>query len=101
MSGWSVLESVFEVAGLRQISQDVVATDRLAELRKPSTRIEIGAIVGGFRAMTAQGVMKGLDKQGIDELENVMLNEMDSGCYIARDIHVFIGLRLISFTWVI
>jgi SAM-dependent methyltransferase len=83
-------------AGLVNVSQEIISTDRHVALRREITETGVGAAFGGLARMASEGA-KGT--WGVDEVERrrkLAVADMDGGAYLRWDIHVVVGFKATS-----
>ncbi|KAJ9322951.1 hypothetical protein DTO027B5_2993 [Paecilomyces variotii] len=89
--GWSTLPQDMKAAGLEQVQEDIVSSDRLPETRKALTANGMTAIFSWARLMASKGAPGALSSERLDELERQAEADIQSGCYVRFDIHVSWG----------
>lgn len=91
--GWNTLPQMYQAAGLKQIQQDIVSSDRLAETRKPLSRNGIQAIFGWAKLVSARNAPGALSLDEIARLEKEAERDIESGCYARFDIYIALGFK--------
>lgn len=84
---------LFRSAGLKDVEEDVISTDRLVEQRRDFTEIGIGAVFGGLANLSKTGGEGYWTKEEVEERKKKALEDMESGAYLRWDIHVGVGFR--------
>ncbi|KAL9059750.1 MAG: hypothetical protein Q9162_001051 [Coniocarpon cinnabarinum] len=91
--GWSTLAGIMREAGMTDVFEDVVASDRVPETRRRTT-VNGFAIAGtGNRAMADRGIPGFLSHERVDALEKAAYASLEGGVYVRYDIHVHIGFK--------
>jgi len=91
--GWNILPQLFEGAGLEDVENDIVSSDRVAETRKAFTRNGMQAIFGWARLISSRNAPGSSPMDEIDRLEREAERDIESGCYVRFDIHVALGFK--------
>jgi hypothetical protein len=85
---------LYENAGLKDVEEDVISTDRLVEQRSEFTAIGIGAVTGGLRNLASTLQQEGLwSVEEVDAYKAKAIADMESGAYLRWDIHVTVGFK--------
>jgi hypothetical protein len=82
---------LFKDAGLVDVLEDVISTDRLPEQRREFTEIGVGAVFGGLANLSKAG--EGWDREEVERRRGEAVRDMESGAYLRWDIHVAVGFR--------
>jgi hypothetical protein len=84
---------LFRSAGLREVEEDVISTDRLVEQRREFTEIGVGAVFGGLMNLSKAGEPGYWSAEEVGERKQEALRDMESGAYLRWDIHVAVGVK--------
>lgn len=84
------LERVFHEAGLEEVDQDVVSTDRQPHMRSTTLQISIEGLISGMK-----GGMNGkkYSQKEIDSQVKGWLEDLESGAYHRYNLHCFLGKK--------
>ncbi|KAF2159240.1 hypothetical protein M409DRAFT_30246 [Zasmidium cellare ATCC 36951] len=82
------LEDILLNQGFQDVRQEVLSTDRIPELRRAWSLIEIGAMEGFF-----PGLRHGFSEGECREKLNAMKEEAQGDVYVRWNIHVWIGRK--------
>lgn len=82
---------LFEGAGLKDVEEDVLSTDRLPEQRPDFTEIGIGAVTMGLKNLASAKVEGYWTEEEVESYREKALQDMKSGAYFRWDLHVTIG----------
>ncbi|PYI09497.1 S-adenosyl-L-methionine-dependent methyltransferase [Aspergillus sclerotiicarbonarius CBS 121057] len=85
--GWDALEQNMVSAGLVNVGHDYVSSDRIPETRKAVTRNGMTALVAFARKRS------GMSSEEVNAVEEQAYKDIESGCYIRYDTHVFWGFK--------
>ncbi|KAI1773802.1 S-adenosyl-L-methionine-dependent methyltransferase [Hypoxylon cercidicola] len=88
MHGWNTLPDHMPAAGLTSIVSDVVSSDRVPETREKVTEGILNLVFTWARLMVERGASETMFGDTLDRLENVVHDEIRSGCYFKYNIHV-------------
>jgi hypothetical protein len=91
LHGWSTLPQDMTAAGLVDVEDDVVSSDRLPETRKEVTTNGLEVMFAWARLMAANKVPGFLSLERLEELEREVDIDIQSGCYLRYDIHAVRG----------
>ncbi|KAL9056096.1 MAG: hypothetical protein Q9162_003159 [Coniocarpon cinnabarinum] len=91
--GFSTLPHIYQLLGLVERFEDVIASDRLLHNRIPSSKISAQAAFGWARLRAGNGAAGALSMEQLDELERAVERDFDSGAYIRYDIFVIVGRK--------
>ncbi|KAF2110124.1 hypothetical protein BDV96DRAFT_651273 [Lophiotrema nucula] len=78
-------------AGLENIEEDVLSTDRNPEQRPDFTEVGIGAVFGGLKNLATIKEEGYWTEQQVEEYRAKAIEDMKSGAYLRWDLHVSIG----------
>lgn len=84
---------LFNSAGLKDVQEDVISTDRLAEQRREITEIAIGAVFHGLANLSKVKQEGYWDEEEVEKRRLEAVADMESGAYLRWDIHVGVGTR--------
>jgi hypothetical protein len=84
---------LFRDAGLTNVEEDVISTDRLVEQRREFTEIGIGAVFGGLKNLSKAGEVGYWSDKEVEERREAAVRDMESGAYLRWDIHVAVGFK--------
>lgn len=84
---------LFEDAGLKDVKEDVLSTDRDPEQRGEFTDLGIGAVFGGLRNLAKVKEEGYWDEQEVERRKALAVQDRESGAYLRWDIHVGIGFK--------
>lgn len=84
---------LFRSAGLKDVQEDVISTDRLPEQRREFTEIGVGAVFGGLANLSKAGEEGYWSKEEVEKKRKLAVRDMESGAYLRWDIHVAVGSR--------
>ena len=89
--GWNVLPKIFCDAGLIDVDEDVVSSDRVVETRKALTENGMQAIFAWARLVSSRSVEGSLPMDELRKLEIEAYKDIENGCYVRFNVHVIIG----------
>jgi hypothetical protein len=84
---------LFRDAGLTNVEEDVISTDRLVEQRREFTEIGIGAVFGGLKNLSKAGGEGYWGEREVEERREAAVKDMESGAYLRWDIHIAVGFK--------
>lgn len=87
------LQKLFEEAGLQDVDEDVLSTDRLPELRGEFTDLGIGAVFAGLGNLAKVKEEGGWDEEEVQRRRTLAVRDRESGAYLRWDIHVGVGFK--------
>ncbi|UPX13773.1 uncharacterized protein EKO05_0004272 [Ascochyta rabiei] len=87
------LSTLFEDAGLRDVEEDVLSTDRLPEQRGAFTELGIGAVFGGLKNLAKVEGEGYWDEEEVERRRALAVADKESGAYLRWDIHVGVGFK--------
>lgn len=85
--GWDSLEQDMVDAGLVHVGHDIVSSDRIPETRKAVTKNGMIALVAWARNRS------GMSPEELQPIVEAADRDIESGCYIRYDTHVFWGFK--------
>ncbi|KAF2476362.1 uncharacterized protein BDR25DRAFT_277426 [Lindgomyces ingoldianus] len=85
--------NMFTEAGLQNVEEDVLSTDRLPEQRSDFTEIGLGAVFGGLKNLSSTKTEGYWTEQEVGEYRQKAIEDMKSGAYLRWDLHVSIGFK--------
>ena len=91
--GWNTLPQIMRKAGLINVEQDVVSSDRVPETREVVTRNAIEVTFGWAKIASERGIPGSIPTYKLAKLEEQAFNDLKSGCYARYDIHVALGFK--------
>lgn len=91
--GWSTLGQIMKAEGLLHVNEDMVSSDRIPDTRKALTLNGMRAIFGWARNKLDHDAPGSLSMDQLQTLEAQAEKDIESGCYVRFDIHVFTGFR--------
>lgn len=89
--GYRYLREAFPQNDLKNIAEDIVSSERVVELRKRATMIQVSVLVG---VRKQQMGISGDSTTGIEELRDLVKEieeEVEGGAYLQFYIHVMVG----------
>lgn len=86
-------KSLFEDAGLKDVKEDVLSTDRDPEQRGEFTDLGIGAVFGALRNLAKVKEEGYWDEQEVERRKALAVQDRESGAYLRWDIHVGVGFK--------
>ena len=89
--GYSALPTIFEHKGLRNVFQDIVASDRVSETRQALTQASYDGIFGWALKMQANSAPGAWTMEEVEELTGKCEEEIRGGCYCRFEMYVTIG----------
>ena len=92
-SGWSTLGPIIQAAGLIDLEEDIVSSDRIADTRKSLTLNGMRAIFAWARHKMDHNAPGSLSMDQMQTLESQAERDIESGCYVRFDIHIFLGTK--------
>ncbi|KAF2823378.1 S-adenosyl-L-methionine-dependent methyltransferase [Ophiobolus disseminans] len=84
---------LFTSAGLKDVQEDVISTDRLVEQRREFSEIGVGAVFGGLKNMSNAGAEGCWDGEEVERVREEAVRDLESGAYLRWDIHVGVGTK--------
>jgi hypothetical protein len=84
---------LFEDAGLKEVEEDVLSTDRLPEQRNEFTDLGIGAVFGGLRNLAKIKEEGYWDEGEVERRRGLAQGDKESGAYLRWDIHIGVGFK--------
>ncbi|KAF3051618.1 hypothetical protein E8E11_005778 [Didymella keratinophila] len=84
---------LFEDAGLEDVEEDVLSTDRDPGQRGEFTDLGIGAVFGGLRNMAKVKEEGYWDGEEVERRRQLAVGDRESGAYLRWDIHVGVGFK--------
>lgn len=91
--GWSTLPQIMRKAGLLDVDEDIVSSDRDVETRKALTANGMLAMFAWAKRMSSSGAPESLPVHELDALEVQAERDIASGCYVRFDIHINVGFK--------
>ncbi|KAI9666173.1 MAG: hypothetical protein M1821_004108 [Bathelium mastoideum] len=92
-SGWSTLPGLMREAGCERVEADVVSSDRVPETRRAVTENITVLLLEFAQARSAKGVPGAMTEGELRQAEEVVQQEIESGCYCRYDVHTAIGFK--------
>jgi hypothetical protein len=89
------LLKLFEDAGLTEVEEDVLSTDRLVEQRGEFTDLGIGAVFAGLRNLAKVKEEGYWDEGEVERRRELAVRDRESGAYLRWDIHVGVGFTAV------
>jgi hypothetical protein len=86
-------KELFVSAGLTDVQEDVISTDRLAGQRREFTEIGIGAVFGGLKNLSKAKGEGYWDEEEVERRKGEAVRDLESGAYLRWDIHVGAGRK--------
>ena len=91
--GWSTLPTEMTKAGLIDVEEDIVSSDRATDTREALTSNGMSAMFGWARLMSKSNSPGALSTSELEVLELQAFEDIRSGCYVRFDIHVALGFK--------
>lgn len=91
--GWNTLPRIMRTAGLVQVDEDIVSSDRLVETRGALTANGMLAVFDWAKLMSRRGASGSCSMDDLKSLEVQAEQDIRSGCYVRFDIHIVLGFR--------
>ncbi|KAI5919990.1 S-adenosyl-L-methionine-dependent methyltransferase [Camillea tinctor] len=90
--GWSTLPGIMRSAGLDPVVSHVMSSDRVPETRARETTNKLALAFTSAR-MAGKQALELPGNKSLEEVEKVVYEEIESGCYLRYDIHVVCGQK--------
>ncbi|KAL9065092.1 MAG: hypothetical protein Q9157_007596 [Trypethelium eluteriae] len=91
--GWSTLPEIMRSAGLIDVEEDIVSSDRVVETRESLSTNGMVAVFQWAKNVSARGMLGSIPAHDLTGFEEQAFKDIKSGCYVRFDIHIILGFK--------